>query len=161
MIIIDPSETPSEISPLKIGEMNPTTPLASGRAPPPPYAATSEPVPAPVHSYQAVQSVPVHQQIYVRQPSTGGPLKRFLKAFLVAVIALVLWGVFLDSVDMAIGMPGRRHGQSQGMRIVRRFYFGVSISDDPKREILYMTGTQVVIVPGALRLLPFRVLALA
>jgi len=130
MIVIDPSETngnaPSERSPLKTGEMSSTTPLASGHAPPPPYAAAPEPVPAPVQSYQSVQPVPVHHQPYVQQPPSGGPFKRFLKAFLVAVIALVLWGMFLDSVDMAIGTSAGRHGQSQGMRIVRHFYFGVS-----------------------------------
>jgi len=125
MIIIDPAETsgnaPSERSPLKTGEMSPTTPLASGRAPPPPYAAAPEPLPAPVHSYQSVQPVLVHHQPYVQQPPTGDPFKRFLKAFLVAVIALVLWSVFLDSVDMAIGTSAGGHGQSQGMRIVCRF----------------------------------------
>jgi hypothetical protein len=125
MIVIDPSETsgnsPSERSPLKTGEMSPTTPLASGRAPPPPYAAAPEPVPAPVQSYQSVQSVPVQHQPHAQRPPTGEPFKRFLKAFLVAVIVLVLWGAFLDSVDMAIGTSAGRHGQSQGMRIVRRF----------------------------------------
>jgi hypothetical protein len=129
MVIIDPSETngnsSSERSPLKTGEMSPTTPLASGRAPPPPYAAAAEPIPALVHSYQSVQSVPMHHQPYVQRPPTGEPFKRFLKAFLVAVIALVLWGVFLDSVDMAIGTSAGRHGQSQGMRMVRHLYFGV------------------------------------
>jgi hypothetical protein len=134
MIVIDPSETPSERSPLKTGEMNPTTPLASGRAPPPSYAAAAaEPVPAPVHSYQ---SVPVHHQRYVQQPPRGEPFKRFLKAFLVAVIVLVLWGAFLDSVDMAIGTSATRHGQ--GLRRVGRFYFGVSISDNfLKRWIIH------------------------
>ncbi|KIM36771.1 hypothetical protein M413DRAFT_448904 [Hebeloma cylindrosporum] len=129
MIIIDPSETtgnsPNERSPLKTGEMSATTPLAGGQAPPPPYAA--EPVTAPVHSYQAAQSVPAHQQIYVQQPQTGGPFKRFLKAFLVAVLALFLWGIFLDSVDMAIGTSAGRYGKSQGMRIrwiIHEWYVG-------------------------------------
>ena len=127
MIVIDPSETDgdlhSERSPLKTGEISPTTPLASGRAPPPPYATFVEPnVPAPVQSYQSVQSVPVHQQHYVRQPPSEGPFKRFLKAFLVAVLVLFLWGMFLDSVDMAIGGSTGRHGHRQAFRIVRPFF---------------------------------------
>ena len=131
MIVIDPSETngdlPSERSPLKTGEISPTTPLAGGRAPPPPYASSVEPtVPAPVQSYQSVQSAPVHQRHYVRQPPSEGPFKRFLKAFLVAVLVLLLWGMFLDSVDLAIGASARRHGHSQVLRIVRPFSFWCS-----------------------------------
>ncbi|KAF8959959.1 hypothetical protein BDZ97DRAFT_1367269 [Flammula alnicola] len=119
MVIIDPSEepnSPDERSPLKTGQLNPTTQAAAG-APPPPYdaAASREP-----HQYQ---SVTVVQHSYVPEPvahpRTEGPLKRFIRAFAVALIVLFLWGMFLDSLDMLTGNKGgkRRGGRTYEERI--------------------------------------------
>ena len=129
MIIIDPSETtgspPSERSPLtKAREVSPTTHLANKSAPPPPYAVSAAPAPAPVLSYFSVPVSAPHQH-YVQQPHhPPRPFKRFLKAFIVAVIILFLWGAFLDSVDMVAGKRHgghrRRHRYNQVVGVVRQ-----------------------------------------
>jgi len=115
------SETPNETSPLKTGEMSPTTPPANRSAAPPPYSPAAAPAPAPVLSYFSVPVTAPHQY-YVQQPEHHPrPFKRFLKAFFVAVIILMLWGAFVDSIDMVAGKPGHRpghrHGYSQGMGV--------------------------------------------
>jgi hypothetical protein len=71
---------------------------------PPPYAPTAPPNHIP--SYQAIPQTP---HVILPRPS---PMRRFLLAFAVAILVLLLWGAFLDSFDKAarhFPPNGRRH----------------------------------------------------
>ncbi|KAF8164556.1 hypothetical protein BJ912DRAFT_1003763 [Pholiota molesta] len=110
MIVVDDDQnTSGERSPLKSPTaQNPGAPQSPPPPPPPPYAPHH-------HSYHTVApGLPPPVTVLVLQRET--PLKRFLKAFAVALLILALWSLFIDSLDMAVNGPhwgGGRRGVAE------------------------------------------------
>jgi len=119
-MIVLPAEG-NEHSPLK------TTPP---HFPPPPQQSVPPPYSPPTGAHGQgllAHSAPifyqtVHRDIHPHhQPTTSVSQRafgRFIRAFLVAVVVIVLWGMFIDSVDIAAGVGrskinlGDDHGYS-------------------------------------------------
>ena len=97
-MIVEPSEPGSPVherSPLKQKEtqlQRATSPLEQS-APPPPYAGPSTQAIPPAYN-------PPPQPVVIVQSYGESTLKRLLKAYIVALLIIFLWGVFIDTIDM-------------------------------------------------------------
>ncbi|KAF8161491.1 hypothetical protein B0H34DRAFT_381768 [Crassisporium funariophilum] len=103
MIILDPSEAVShdERTPLKkTASLGPA--IEAFAAAPPPYGSVPTAV---VPSYQAVQR-PTSPPSHALLSPAESTFKRFIKAFCVAVLVLVLWGTFFDTIGMTVARSG-------------------------------------------------------
>ena len=118
MIIVEPSSDQDEHSPLKKDIEIGTTTVSPSAAPataPPPYTLTPPPNPTPSESYQPIPHS--HNDTPLRRES---PIRRFLAAFTVAVLILLLWAAFVDSIREAVGyFPHKGHRHSYGYAPVR------------------------------------------
>jgi len=114
MIILDPSDNQNPPSPLKKDdEINIIPSAAPTMAPPPAYVPTQPPNPIihnPIPSYQAIPHSHHHVTLHRRR----SPLRRLFVAFAIAALILLLWGVFIDSLNkVARHFPGRRGYESK------------------------------------------------
>ncbi|KAF9047735.1 hypothetical protein BJ165DRAFT_1593434 [Panaeolus papilionaceus] len=157
-MIIDPEQlTPSgsqgERSPLKTSPPLPGTSNHSNYdpnlQPPPPYVPSSGSGShnAIVHPY-----TPHPMNINFNAPPNPNPkpFKRFFKAFLVAILCLILWGIFVDTVGLMVKVEvgTRDDKRMQGLTPVerymsmgpgggiRRLYFSLTISNPIPTVIL-------------------------
>lgn len=97
---------------------------------PPPYAPT--PPPNHIPSYQAIPQTP---HVILPRPS---PMRRFLLAFAVAILVLLLWSAFLDSFDKVVRhIPpnGRRHYEFVCLQSIH-FYILLQLIDFWDRVLL-------------------------
>lgn len=107
MIVIDGTipASPTERSPLKGANSTHPSPIQAG-PPPPPYYNMPGSMP-----YDQVVILPHNvpsAQFQVQSKSTG---KRFLKALVVALLVLFLWGMLVESMDIVVNLryPRTRH----------------------------------------------------
>lgn len=107
-MIIDPNQPGSPVderSALK-GSNGPRTSTAAGPSdgpPPPPYA--------PRQSYSGVPPTPPPHTLLPNRDSSARPvLKRMLKAYLVAILVIILWSVLVDSVGKIVRNNDHKRG---------------------------------------------------
>jgi len=103
MIVLEdePNSPVSERTPLKSPGLSQSTSSAAPIPPPPPYAATAAP---PQASYQPTRYVDERVIIAPTSARHRSPLARFLKAFGVALVVLVLWAALVDSISVNLGI---------------------------------------------------------
>ena len=115
MIILESSDDQHERSPLKKAvEIDIPTPSAAPATTPPPYAPTAIPHPNPLPPYQTI--IPHHH--VGRSPHRRSALRRLLRAFAVACLILLLWGIFIKSVVVK-SHPSKRRRPDHGYTLVR------------------------------------------
>ena len=107
MIILDPSDNQNQpSSPLKKDDEISTA--APAIIAPPAYVTTQPPNPTTIPSYQAIPHSHHHHHHHPTLHRRS-PLRRLLVAFAIAGLILLLWGVFVDSLDKVL----RRHFPSK------------------------------------------------
>ena len=122
-ILDEPSGNQDERSPLKKDvEINATTSSAELGTAPPPYTSFPTPSPNPIPPSQPIpQTDPQpHRVILHRRPS---PFRRFLAAFLVAWLVILLWSALLRSFDKVGHFVGRRHNYEYEIVRLHSFHF--------------------------------------
>lgn len=119
-ILDEPSGNQDERSPLKKGvEFNSTATSAALATDPPPYSSIPTPSPNPVSSSQAIpQTNPQPRHVILhRRPIS--PIRRFLGAFLVAWLVLMLWSALVHSFHKARHFVPIGRGHSYEYEVVR------------------------------------------
>jgi len=111
MIILESSNDQHERSPLKKAiEIDVPIPSAApATMAPPPYAPTAIPHPNPLPPYQTI--IPHHH--VRRSPHRRSALRRLLRAFAVACLILLLWGIFIKSIAVR-SHPSKRRRPDYG-----------------------------------------------
>jgi len=119
MTILEPSDNQDERSPLKKNVENNTTATA-----PPPYTPIPTPSPNPIPSPQAIPPQTEPQSHHVILLRRGSAIRRFLAAFVVAWLVLLLWSALVHSFDRARRFPpiGHRHGYEYEVDTSRRWH---------------------------------------
>jgi len=123
----EPSDNQDEPSPLKKDIATSSTVPATA---PPPYTSIPTTSPNPIPSSQAIpQTDP--QPHHVILPRRGSPIRRFLAAFAVAWLVLLLWSILVDSFHKARHLPplGRRPSYEYEIDSSRRWQLQKGIDD--------------------------------
>ncbi len=117
IVVDDPQEpqSPGERSPLKSPSVTTRAGLPPPQAPPPPYVASNADNSRPYFptSNQGHLPPPVTLVLVHRRSA----LRRFLRAFMVAILVLFLWGVFVDTLSWRAFHQGNKGG---GKHVIRR-----------------------------------------